>query len=285
MTSNAHEGRPTLGSLGSAEGKGIVRMEDRFDTGIDDVWSALTDPSRLVRWYGEVEGDLRLGGEYRARLFASGWEGTGRVEACDPPRRLLVRIKDADEPDENVIEVTLTEDGDQTTVVWEERGMPVGLLSAYGGRSTAPCRRPRRSPRWARAPRRRDGTMGGTPPCLSGPGGQPQLTTSGVAKAAWASVREMSPEVRQRHFSSKLGLSSIRETSAYRSSGVCSKRRRLACGRRRLRARGRWLPSITATAASAVASPLERALSFKRSPPARSHRRTMSSSDSWRATR
>jgi hypothetical protein len=25
------------------------------------------------------------------------------VEACEPPQRLLVRIKDADEPDENVI--------------------------------------------------------------------------------------------------------------------------------------------------------------------------------------
>ena len=62
MTSNAREGGRILGSLGSAEGKGIVRMEDRFDTGIDDVWSALTDPSRLAQWYGEVEGDLRLGG-------------------------------------------------------------------------------------------------------------------------------------------------------------------------------------------------------------------------------
>jgi uncharacterized protein YndB with AHSA1/START domain len=132
MTSNAREGGSILGSLGSAEGKGIVRMEDRFDTGIADVWSALTDPSRLACWYGEVEGDLRLGGEYRVRLFASGWEGTGRVEACEPPQRLLVRIKDADEPDENVIEVTLTDDGGQTTVVWEERGMPVNLLSAYG---------------------------------------------------------------------------------------------------------------------------------------------------------
>ena len=59
-------------------------MEDRFDSDIDDVWSALTDPSRLARWYGEVEGDLRLGGEYRALLFSSGWEGTGRVEACEP---------------------------------------------------------------------------------------------------------------------------------------------------------------------------------------------------------
>ena len=132
MTSNARAGDRILGSLRSAEGKGIVRMEGRFDAEIDDVWSALTDPSRLARWYGEVEGDLRLGGEYRARLFASGWEGTGRVEACEPPQRLLVRIKDADEPDEQDIEAMLTADGAQTIVIWEERGMPLELLSAFG---------------------------------------------------------------------------------------------------------------------------------------------------------
>jgi uncharacterized protein YndB with AHSA1/START domain len=50
MPSNAAEGGRILGSLSSAEGKGIVRMEDRFDTEIDDVWSAFTDPSRLARW-------------------------------------------------------------------------------------------------------------------------------------------------------------------------------------------------------------------------------------------
>ncbi len=131
MSNAGGDGR-ILGGLGSAEGKGIVRMEGRFDADISDVWSALTDPSRLARWYGEVEGDLRAGGAYRVRLFASGWEGSGHVEACEPPQRLLVRIKDADEPDEQVIEAVLTADGDQTIVVWEERGMPLGLLSAYG---------------------------------------------------------------------------------------------------------------------------------------------------------
>ena len=132
MTSNARGGGRILGSLGSAEGKGIVRMEDRLDTDIDNVWSALTDPSRLACWYGEVEGDLRLGGEYRAHLFASGWEGTGRVEACEPPQRLRVQIKDADESTEQDIEVILAADRDQTIVVWEERGMPLNQLSAYG---------------------------------------------------------------------------------------------------------------------------------------------------------
>ena len=132
MTGNgAGDGR-ILGSLRAADGKGVVRMEDRLDSGIDDVWTALTDPSRLALWYGEVEGDLRPGGGYRAHLFSSGWEGTGRVEACEAPERLQVRIRDEDEPGENVIEVVLTADGDQTIVVWEKRGMPVDLLSAYG---------------------------------------------------------------------------------------------------------------------------------------------------------
>jgi uncharacterized protein YndB with AHSA1/START domain len=131
MTSNA-AGPRIIGSLGTADGKGVVRMEDRFDTDIDNVWSAITDPSRLARWYGEIEGDLRVGGEYRARLFASGWEGTGRIEACERPRRLVVSSKDPDEPNEGRSEVTLTVDGEQTIVVWEERGMPVELLYAYG---------------------------------------------------------------------------------------------------------------------------------------------------------
>ena len=107
-------------------------MEDRFDTDIDDLWSALTDPGRLARWLGEVEGDLRLGGEFRARFFASGWEGTGRVDACEPPRHLLVMTRQDRQDDEHAIEATLTADGDHTILVLEERGMPLDLLAAYG---------------------------------------------------------------------------------------------------------------------------------------------------------
>ena len=136
MTSNDRAGGRILGSLRSADGKGVVRMEDRFDTAIDDLWSALTDPRRLARWIGDVEGDLRLGGEFRFRFFASGSEGTGRVDACEPSRRLLLTIRDANpqpgQPDEEVIEATLTADGGQTILVWEERGMPLNLLAAYG---------------------------------------------------------------------------------------------------------------------------------------------------------
>ena len=132
MTSNAPAGGRILGSLRSADGKAVVRVEDRFGTDIDDLWSALTDPRRLARWLGEVEGDLRLGGEFRARFFASGWEGTGRVEACEPPRRLLLLTEQPGQTGEHVIEVTLAADGDHTILVWEERGMPLDHLAAYG---------------------------------------------------------------------------------------------------------------------------------------------------------
>jgi uncharacterized protein YndB with AHSA1/START domain len=132
MTSNAQPGGRLLGSLGSADGKGVVRIEDRYDTDIDDLWSALTDPARLARWYGEVQGDLRPGGEYRLHVAMSDWEGTGRVEVCEPPRRLRVTGREAQEAFDEVIEATLTADGDQTLLVIEATGMPLDKIPFYG---------------------------------------------------------------------------------------------------------------------------------------------------------
>lgn len=121
-----------LGRFGSSQGRGVVRIEDRLPAPVDEVWSALTDPDRLARWLGLLEGDLRLGGEFRAHFHASGREGSGRVAACEPQRRLLVMVWDEDEPEESPIEVTLTPDGDGTVVVREESGKPPELVAAYG---------------------------------------------------------------------------------------------------------------------------------------------------------
>jgi uncharacterized protein YndB with AHSA1/START domain len=131
MTTDTPGSVRTLGTLRAADGKGIVRLEDRFDTDIDDLWSALTDPRRLARWLGGVDGDLREGGEFRARYFASGWEGTCRVEVCEPPQRLRLLTTSDDEPD-GVLEATLTADGDHTILVIEDRGVPLGRIAAYG---------------------------------------------------------------------------------------------------------------------------------------------------------
>jgi uncharacterized protein YndB with AHSA1/START domain len=130
MTSDADAGIRILGRLRSADGKGVVRIEDRYDADIDDLWSALTDPARLARWYGQVEGDLRPGGEFRGHLES--WDGTGRVEACEPPRRLLVTTRGVDESYDEVIEAMLTADGDQAILVIQTQGMPLDLIAFYG---------------------------------------------------------------------------------------------------------------------------------------------------------
>ena len=141
MTSNVPGGDRILGSLRAADGVGVVRIEDRYDTDINDLWTAITDPARLARWHGRVEGDLRLGGAFRLSLEADDVESTGRVEACEPPRRLLVTTRETDEsyrkgqgvpPFDATIAVTLTAGGDQTLLVLEVTGIPWHVLAAYG---------------------------------------------------------------------------------------------------------------------------------------------------------
>ncbi|TDC90450.1 SRPBCC family protein [Actinomadura sp. 7K507] len=52
-----------------------------YDTGVDDLWDAVTDPERIKRWFLPVSGDLRLGGRYELEGNAS-----GTIERCDPPK-------------------------------------------------------------------------------------------------------------------------------------------------------------------------------------------------------
>jgi uncharacterized protein YndB with AHSA1/START domain len=141
MTGNVRGTERVLGSLGSADGKGVVRIEDRYDTDIDDLWSAITDPQRLGRWHGQVRGDLHPGGEFRVYIESDDIESVGRVEACEPPRRLLLTRRETDEsyrrgqgvpPFDAVNEVTLTPDGDGTILVVEVRGMPLDKIAFYG---------------------------------------------------------------------------------------------------------------------------------------------------------
>ena len=141
MSSNARPGSRILGDLRSADGAGVVRIEDRYDTDIEDLWTALTDPARLARWYGQVEGDLRPGGQFRTYIEAGDIESTARVDACEPPRRLQLTIRETDEsyqrgrgvpPFDANVEVTLTAVGDQTDLTIQVRGMPLDKIAFYG---------------------------------------------------------------------------------------------------------------------------------------------------------
>jgi uncharacterized protein YndB with AHSA1/START domain len=119
-----------VGTLRTENGKGIVRMEDVYDTIAVDLWSALTEPDRLSRWLADVDGDLRLGGLFHAH-FTSSWDGPGRVDVCEPPFRIMATMSPGT-AEETVIEATLDEDQGRTTLVIEERGLPLPEFAAHG---------------------------------------------------------------------------------------------------------------------------------------------------------
>lgn len=52
-----------------------------YDTGIDDLWDAITNPERIPRWFLPISGDLRPGGRYQLQGNAG-----GQIRGCDPPR-------------------------------------------------------------------------------------------------------------------------------------------------------------------------------------------------------
>jgi len=121
----------TIGTMRALDDeRGAVRVEDVYDTSIDDLWAACTTPERLSRWIAEVTGDFRVGGTIHA-VFTSTWTGPGVVEVCDAPHHLLLTMAPGTD-DGTQIEVWLSEEGSGTRLVVEERGLPVGKLHFYG---------------------------------------------------------------------------------------------------------------------------------------------------------
>jgi uncharacterized protein YndB with AHSA1/START domain len=112
------------------DGRGAVRVEDVYETDIDDLWAACTQPERLARWIAQVSGDLREGGTVQA-LFTSTAGGPLRIDTCDAPHHLLLTGEPGTD-DESQIEAWLTAEGNGTRLVVEERGLPGDKLHFYG---------------------------------------------------------------------------------------------------------------------------------------------------------
>jgi uncharacterized protein YndB with AHSA1/START domain len=69
-----------------------ARLSQVYNTSVADLWEACTTAERLSRWFGNVSGDLVLGGEYHIEGNAS-----GTVETCDPPTSFALTWKFGDE--------------------------------------------------------------------------------------------------------------------------------------------------------------------------------------------
>lgn len=57
-----------------------VTISRTYDSPIDDVWDACTNPERIPRWFLPISGDLQLGGRFQLEGNAG-----GTIERCDPP--------------------------------------------------------------------------------------------------------------------------------------------------------------------------------------------------------
>jgi uncharacterized protein YndB with AHSA1/START domain len=121
----------TIGTMRALDGqRGAVRVEDIYDTDINDLWDACTNPKRLARWIAAVSGDLRVGGTVQTS-FVSTWTGPGRIDVCEPPHHLLLTMEPGT-ADEAQIEAWLTPEGDRARLVVEERGLPLDRLYFHG---------------------------------------------------------------------------------------------------------------------------------------------------------
>ncbi|WP_446665016.1 SRPBCC family protein [Flexivirga sp. B27] len=109
---------------------GAVRVEDVYDTDIDDLWEACTNPERLARWIAEVSGDLREGGTVQM-TYTSSASGPSRIEICERPNHVLL-VHEADEDgNEGETEAWLTAEGAKTRLVVEQRGLPRDGMHFY----------------------------------------------------------------------------------------------------------------------------------------------------------
>lgn len=59
----------------------VSTISQTYDTEVEDLWDACTNPERLPRWFLPVTGDLKVGGRYQLEGNAG-----GTVERCDPPK-------------------------------------------------------------------------------------------------------------------------------------------------------------------------------------------------------
>ena len=66
MTTTYEEPKPELRRREIAAGEARVAVFTRtYETTIEDLWDACTNPERLARWYTTVTGDLQVGGTFQ----------------------------------------------------------------------------------------------------------------------------------------------------------------------------------------------------------------------------
>lgn len=81
-----------------------VTLARSFETTVEDLWDAVTDGSRIPRWFLPITGQLELGGRYQFEGNAG-----GTITACEPPSHLAITWEYAG--DVSWVDIDLSADG------------------------------------------------------------------------------------------------------------------------------------------------------------------------------
>jgi uncharacterized protein YndB with AHSA1/START domain len=115
--------------VATGEGRSVL-LRRTYDAPVEDVWNACTDPERISRWLGPVEGDLRLGGTFQLKDNAG-----GEILRCEEPNLLKVTWV-LGEGMHTEVEVRLAPADDGQTVFELEHASPAEIVDemvrAYG---------------------------------------------------------------------------------------------------------------------------------------------------------
>ncbi|MFJ7072051.1 SRPBCC family protein [Streptomyces sp. NPDC098781] len=89
-----------------------VLMRRTFDADVADVWDAVTSPERIGRWFLPVSGEFKVGGRYQLEGQAG-----GEILECQEPSKLRVSWLFGPDPGFSEVEVRLTPEGAERTVL------------------------------------------------------------------------------------------------------------------------------------------------------------------------
>jgi uncharacterized protein YndB with AHSA1/START domain len=134
MTTSPRTASPT-GRRGDRDGTAYVVFERTFDAPIDDVWAAVTEPDRLVRWIGTWAGDP-ASGEIAFRMTAEAEDAPEErilIDECLEPSRLVMRSA---RPDDHSLlwtwQIDLSETGGVTTLTFAQEVCDLTLAESVG---------------------------------------------------------------------------------------------------------------------------------------------------------
>ncbi|MFE5919420.1 SRPBCC family protein [Streptomyces sp. NPDC056468] len=89
-----------------------VLLRRTYDAELTDVWDAVTSPERISRWFLPVSGEFKVGGRYQLEGNAG-----GEILECEEPTRLRVSWLYGPDPGFSEVEVRITPEGEERTVL------------------------------------------------------------------------------------------------------------------------------------------------------------------------